>query len=111
MANIHQDGNSIRNIQVVSSNRVHSTHLCEANKCWIFKPFFCLSDKGCLMLIIKRKLKKINLRVIYRLKLRNVNVCTRDETCARAFTTRAHARLRLMRAHLGTDFYDFFLVV
>ena len=40
MANIHQDGNSIRNIQVVSSNRVHSTHLCEANKCRIFKPFF-----------------------------------------------------------------------
>ena len=40
MANIHQDGNSIRNIQVVSSNRVHSTRLCEANKCWIFKPFF-----------------------------------------------------------------------
>ena len=40
MANIHQDGHSIRNIQVVSSNRVHSTHLCEANKCPIFKPFF-----------------------------------------------------------------------
>ena len=33
---IHQDGNSIRNIQVVSSNRFHSTHLCEANKCPIF---------------------------------------------------------------------------
>ena len=40
MANIHQDGNSIRNIQLVSSNRVHSTHFCEANKCRIFKPFF-----------------------------------------------------------------------
>ena len=40
MANIHQDGNSFRNIQVVSSNRVHSIHLCEANKCRIFKPFF-----------------------------------------------------------------------
>ena len=40
MANIHQDGHSIRNIQVVSSNRVHSTHFCEANKCRIFKPFF-----------------------------------------------------------------------
>ena len=40
MANIHQDGLSIRNIQVVSSNRVHSTHFCEANKCRIFKPFF-----------------------------------------------------------------------
>ena len=40
MANIHQDGHSIRNIQVVSSNRVHSTPLCEANKCRIFKPFF-----------------------------------------------------------------------
>ena len=36
MANIHQDGHSIRNIQVVSSNRVHSTHLCEANKCRSF---------------------------------------------------------------------------
>ena len=33
MANIHQDGSSIRNMQVVSSNRVHSTHSCEANKC------------------------------------------------------------------------------
>ena len=32
MANIHQDGNSIRNIHVVSSNRVHSTHLCEAKR-------------------------------------------------------------------------------
>ena len=40
MANIHQDGNSIRNIPVFSSNRVHSTHLCEANKCPVFKPFF-----------------------------------------------------------------------
>ena len=58
MANIHQDGNSIRNIQVVSSNRVHSTHLCEANKCWIFKPLFCLSDKRCLMLIIKTKIEE-----------------------------------------------------
>ena len=40
MANIHQDGHSIRNIQVVSSNRVQSTHFCEANDCRIFKPFF-----------------------------------------------------------------------
>ena len=40
MANMHHDGNSIRNIQVVFSNRVHSTHLCEANKCRIFKPSF-----------------------------------------------------------------------
>ena len=31
-ANIHQDSTSIRNMQVVSSNRVHSTHSCEANK-------------------------------------------------------------------------------
>ena len=38
MANIHQDGHSIRNIQVVSSNSLHSTRLCEANKCRIFKP-------------------------------------------------------------------------
>ena len=29
-----------------SSNRVHSTHLCEANKCRIFKPFFCLLSSG-----------------------------------------------------------------
>ena len=54
MANIHQDGHSIRNIQVVSSNRVHSNHLCEANRCRISKPCFCLSDKRCLMLIIKK---------------------------------------------------------
>ena len=40
MANINQEQHSIRNIQVVSSNCVHSTHLCEANKCRIFKPFF-----------------------------------------------------------------------
>ena len=40
MVDIHKDGNSIRNMQVVSSNRVHSTHLCEANKCRIFKPVF-----------------------------------------------------------------------
>ena len=60
MDNIPQDGNSIRNIQVVSSNRFHSTHSCEANKCWIFKPFFCLSYNRCLMLIM---LKKTNLRV------------------------------------------------
>ena len=40
MANIHQEQLSIRNMQVVSSNRVHSTHSCEANKCRIFKPFF-----------------------------------------------------------------------
>ena len=63
MANIHQDGNSIRNIQVVSSNLVHSTHLCEANKCQIFKPFFCLSDKRFPMLNIKKKLQKMNLTV------------------------------------------------
>ena len=33
MANIGQEQPSIKNMQVVSSNRVHSTHLCEANKC------------------------------------------------------------------------------
>ena len=32
IANIHQDGDSIENMQVLSSNCVHSTHLCEANK-------------------------------------------------------------------------------
>ena len=54
LANMHQDGNSIRNIKLVSSNRVHSTHSCEANKCQIFKPFFvCLSDKRFLNIIIK----------------------------------------------------------
>ena len=40
MANIGQEEPSIRNMQVVSSNRVHSTHSCEANKCRIFKLFF-----------------------------------------------------------------------
>ena len=40
MAYIGQEQPSIRNMQLVSSNCVHSTHLCEANKCWIFKPFF-----------------------------------------------------------------------
>ena len=39
MANIHQEQPSIRNMPVVSSNRVHSTHSCAANKCRIFKPF------------------------------------------------------------------------
>ena len=63
MANIHQDGTSIMNMQMVSSNRVHSTPSCEANKCKIFKPFFCLSDKRCRMLIIKNEMKKINIWV------------------------------------------------
>ena len=54
MANIHQEQLSIRNMQVVSSNRFHSTQSCEANKCRIFKQFFCLSDKRCLMLVIKK---------------------------------------------------------
>ena len=57
MVDIHKDGNSIRNMQVVSSYRVYSTHLCEANKFQIFKPFFCLSDKRCLMLIIKKNVE------------------------------------------------------
>ena len=63
MANIHQEQHSIRNMQVVSSNRVHSTHSCEANKCWIFKPFFRLSDKRFLNIIINIFFKMINLRV------------------------------------------------
>ena len=64
MANIHQDGNSIRNIQVVSSNRVHSIHLFEANRCRIFKPFFFVYQiKGFSALLSKNFLKKINLRV------------------------------------------------
>ena len=32
MANIAQEQPSIRNMQVVSSNRVYSTNPCEANK-------------------------------------------------------------------------------
>ena len=40
LANIAQEQPSIRNMQVVSSNHVYSTHSCEANKCRIFKPFF-----------------------------------------------------------------------
>ena len=59
MANIRKELRSIRNMQVVSSNRVPSSHACEANKCRIF---FCLSDKRFPMLNIK-KLKRINLRV------------------------------------------------
>ena len=58
MAKIHQDEYSIRNMQVVSSNRVHSTHSCDANKCGIFKPFFRLSDKRFPMLNIKKKIQK-----------------------------------------------------
>ena len=53
MANIAQEQPSIRNMQVVSSNRDHSIHSCEANKCRIFKPFFWLSDKRFLIIIIK----------------------------------------------------------
>ena len=52
MADIHQEQPSIRNMQVVSSNRAHSTQSCEANECRIFKPFFCLSDKRFLNIII-----------------------------------------------------------
>ena len=64
MADIHQEQHSIRNMQVDSSNCVHSTHSWEANKCRIFKLcFFCLSDKRFLKIIIKKNLKKINLRV------------------------------------------------
>ena len=63
MANIGQEQPSIRNMQVVSSNRVHSTQSCEANKCRIFKPFFCISDKRFLNIIIKKKLRKINFKV------------------------------------------------
>ena len=41
MVDIHKDGNnSIRNMQVVSLNRVHFTHSYVANKCRIFKSFF-----------------------------------------------------------------------
>ena len=63
MANIHQKQHSIRNMQVVSSNSAHSTHSCDANKCQIFKPFFCLSAKRFLNITIKFSLKKINFRV------------------------------------------------
>ena len=40
MAKIHQEQHFIKNMQVVSLNRVHSTHSCETNKCRIFKLFF-----------------------------------------------------------------------
>ena len=61
-ADIHQEQPSIRNIQVVSSNRVHSTHSCEANKCRIFKPFFFVYQiKGFQCLISKFSFKKIDL--------------------------------------------------
>ena len=64
MADIHQEQPSIRNLQVVSSHRVHSTHSCEVNKCQIFKAFsFVYQIKGFQCLISKEKLKKINLRV------------------------------------------------
>ena len=61
MANIHQDGNSIRNIQVVSSNRVHSTHLTACVRpinVGFSNRSFCLSDKRCLMLIIKKNVEE-----------------------------------------------------
>ena len=49
MAYIHQELHSIRNMQVVSSNCVHSTHLCAANKQFFFvyqiKGFQCLISK------------------------------------------------------------------
>ena len=62
--NIHQEQPFIRNMQVVSSNRVHSTQACEAYKCRILKPFFFVYQiKGFLLLLSKKKLKKINLRV------------------------------------------------
>ena len=57
MANIHQEQPSIRNMQVVSSNRVYSTHSCEANKWRFFQCFFCLSDKRFQNIIIKFFLK------------------------------------------------------
>ena len=51
MANIHQDGHSIRNMQMVS------------NKFRIFKPFFVYQIKGASCFLSKTKLKKINLGV------------------------------------------------
>ena len=64
MAKIHQEQHFIKNMQVVSLNRVHSTHSCETNKCRIFKPFFFVYQiKGFLILLSKFFLKKINLRV------------------------------------------------
>ena len=43
---------------MVSSNCVHSTYSCEANKCRIFKHFFCLSDKRFLNINIKKKFEE-----------------------------------------------------
>ena len=52
-------------MQVVSSNRVHSTHSFEAIKCRFFKCFFLFvyQIKGFCMLLSTKNLKKINLRV------------------------------------------------
>ena len=46
LANIHQNEHSIRNMQVVSSNRVYSTHLCEANICIGFQWIGPVSDQS-----------------------------------------------------------------
>ena len=64
MANIHQEQHSIRNMQVVSSIRVHSTHSCEANKSRNSKPFFaCGRSRTSSRSHQKKKLKKIILKV------------------------------------------------
>ena len=52
MANVQKELHSIRNMQLVSSICVHSTHSCEANKSQNSKP-----------VLSKKKLNKIDLRV------------------------------------------------
>ena len=63
MANIHQEQHSIRNMQVVSSSWLHSTHSCEANKRRNSKPFLACGRSRTSSCSHQKKLKKINLRV------------------------------------------------
>ena len=57
MADIHQEQPYIRNMQVVSSNRVHSTRVRPINV-GFSNRFFCLSDKRCLMIDIKKNVEE-----------------------------------------------------
>ena len=55
--NIHQEQQSIRNMQVVSSICVHCTHSCEANKVGILSRFLPVADHGLLIVLIKTSTK------------------------------------------------------
>ena len=81
-ADIHQEQPSIRNMQVVSSNRVHSTHSCEANKCRIFKPFFFVYQIKGFQCLIEKKIEKdiylareLNTHQIFLLNIFNLGLC------------------------------------